>query len=498
MADEPAGTVQHFQADEAMDRFSNLAKGASIVEGGKGKPGLVSSALSALVRFARGVTIGVGIGLASTATISGIAIGINAMQTAYNSAVHAIAPRGEGVYGGIVARMQSEVDSIVGPGKIVIYDRSAPKEWEDKRVAAHLGVRTKFVSSLKDLEGGGAYAGMTTNDEICVIMGASPVEPAVKRFDRLQESRVQLGDVTDEVAILDTFAHEVGHCLIAKKDGERTERLSTEGHADAFAALMVMRDTDSKDYLPLLLASRELDEYTVNGDDAHFTSMSLRWVLEKSKDPVFVARVKGASIGELVEIAKEAPSLDAAPKRIAGIRDAVADLGDRGVHYVVPVEEGFVMTSKWEWLRANSGVPEFRRMVELSDYLTSFPGSRTVPGAFSPDPAASAAAIADIAARGDPKAAAVAAAFGSKSPERGAKVVPPIHKAQDVAGTLVPFDRDSSTVSFDRSGRYFVVKDSGTGKAQYSGIVGEGITRKFGPHQDMDFLYDPSPVASMR
>jgi len=496
MADQRASaTQQETQDAEALARLGALASGPSIVEGGKGKPGLIASAVSALSSFAYAVGKGAAYGLVATAAMVGVVSGAAKLETAYNKAVHAVAPLGEGTYGGIVARLQAEVGS-----DVLIYDRSAPKEWENKRVAAHLGMRTRSAAALPDFRDGGAYATVGILDEACFVMGPTPQDTARVRFDRYQQGEAKLGDVDDETAALDIISHEVGHCIVLGKG-----KLSNEGQADAFAALMVMKSGKSKDHLPLLLVSRELDEYTVKGDDSHYTSNSLRWVLEKSSDPAFVERVKAASMEELVQIAKEAPSLDSAPQRIARIRDAVAELGgavdspfDSNPVFVVPVKEGFVMTNRWEWLRANSEVPEFRRMVELSDYLSADPATRVVPDAFESDPEASARAILAVARRGDPKAARLLDAFWATAPQMDGPTAPPVHRASEVKGELVAFDREKATVSFDKGGRYFLIKDKASGKALQSGIVGQGITREHGPQQDMDALYDPVPMAARR
>jgi len=468
-------TQQDIGDDESLGRFLAVCAGPAIVEGSKDKPNLLMSALSAMGSVVRGIGTVAAVGLTGTAALAGIVSGVESLQSAWGTE-----------YGRIVAEVQSEADAVAGPGKVLIYDRSAPSRRENKRIAAIAGMRLNTVAEMPEWSNGGAFASWPKGNEVCIIMGPDPRNAAEMRFRHHQEGLVKLGDVTDEVTIRNTFYHEVGHCLIG----------INEGHADAFAALMSIRDGKSNDLLPLLLVSRELDEYTVKGDDSHFTSMSLRWVLEQTSDPAFVEKVRGATMAEIKEIAKSAPTLDSAPGRTAAIRDGLHGLGPS---FVVPVEEGLVMTGRWPWLRANSAVPEFRRMVELSDYLSADPAERVVPDAFEVDGKASAEAITAIAATGDPTAAKVSHLFGGTPPEVGSPLAQPMHVARDIPGILIDFDWSTSTVKFDRSGTSFMVKDSETGKAIAAGFLEGGSMRRFDSpsrQADADIGFQPVSVRS--
>lgn len=478
MGDHRLGASEKNGLDEvSLAQFRELASGPSIIEAPRNKQGLVLSSLSALARVARGTAaVAVG-GVALAGVMAGVIAGVSTLETAYNSAFNAVPPLGVGTYGGIVAEMQAEADALVGPGKILVYDRSAPADFESRRVAAHLEVKKKKAAELPGIRGGGAYAGWTAGGEVCILMGPDPHETAPEAFHRLQERPVNPGDVTKEVTQRFVFGHEFAHCALTYLFGKEIGH--SEARADVFALLMAIRDGKSKDILPLVTAHRELDEYTYRGIDHYYNSPSLRWLLEKAEDPAFVERVRRATLVEIADLARMAPVPESMPEVPSKLRDAIYYLGDNGVNFVVPVEEGFVMTGKWDWLRMNSEVPEFRHMVALSDYLSGDPETRTLPTAFVPDRAASAAAITAIAARGDPKAARLVHLLGGTPPAAGAPWSEPIYRANQVKGHLVGFNRDRQTVSFEGGGRYFRINHAETGKALAGGIVGEGITRTF-------------------
>lgn len=102
-----------------------------------------------------------------------------------------------------------------------------------------------------------------------------------------------------------------------------------------------------------------------------------------------------------------------------------------------------------------------------------------MPPPLAHDFGATAEALSVIAARGDHRAAAMAGKLGGTVPEKGTPWEAPVHRAADVKGTLVSFDRASATATFEAGGRRFRIDDKATGKAFAAGVLGAGITKTF-------------------
>jgi len=446
---------------QAIEDFNALASGPAVIEGGRNKPGLLAATLGVLAAVGAGLArVGV-ITTVGTVAVLGMVTAVNTLHSAY----HATPPLGQGEYGGIAAEMQVAADDFLGPGKVVIFDRSAPREWEIRRVASHLNGWSKILES--NLSTDYAHVTMRNQGTTCVVMGPDVQRTAERRFLNWGGKPTQLGDVNDKVVAIGTWVHEIGHC-----DG------MNEGQADVFAYLVIAKSGMSSDYGPLLMVSRELDEYMTKGDDSHYISASLRHAHGMMQDPAFVEKVRTASWRELAEIAKSVPSLDAAPESLAKFRDALYDLG---ANFVVPVEEGFKVTGQWTWLKANANVPPFARIVELAEFMEAPADKRSLPKAFSPDKGATAEAISYVAAMGDPGAAKLAPLLGGKAPAKGEPAAAPRYRADEIKGELIAFDRDTATVTFGNDGKSFVIKDAASGKNIASGTLNDGVTKRFGP-----------------
>jgi hypothetical protein len=375
-------------------------------------------------------------------------------------------------YQEILNEVRSQVEAEF-PGQIFIVDRTADPRVEAARLAKIVGVPAKFGGVDPEEMTGSAHSRPFegTHKTVCLVIGAEPWISSNEINGLPADMPAKMGALDEANAHRQVFWHEVGHCLVG----------GSEHKADAFGALKMMTELKGTTTVETLTVTRELSEWLGPPGDGHLISPALRGVLITYGNSEFMGRKH--SLKELAGIAKAIPAPDL--KHTARVRDALARTRvAEDQRYFVPVKEGFVSTSLLGWIRASSSVPEFKRMTELADYLTSEdPTTRTLPVPFVADPKASASAIAALAAAGDPIARRIAPVLGGVAVSSDVPITTgdDLPSAKDVQGRTITFDRSATVVKFTQDFSRFLVRQAGTNKPLFAGNAAKGVTKTFGP-----------------
>lgn len=428
------------------------------------------SAKAALRKFAKGGVVLEGCGVKLVA--AAFAIASLTVATPQAEAMPRHKPAEIKVpYHEILKEVRSQVEAEF-PGQIFIVDRTADPRAEAARLAKIVGIPRRFSGIDPEELTGSAHSRPFegTRKTICVVVGAEPWIGSNEVNGLPPDMPAKMGMLDDANAHRTVLWHEVGHCLLG----------ASEARADAFGALKMMVDLKSTKTVETMVVTRELSEWLGPAGDEHRISPALRNVLTTYGTADFMeARY---SLKELAKIAKAIPEPDV--KHITTVRDALARTRvSEDQHWFVPVKEGYVATTMFNWLRASSTVPEFKRMTDLVDYLAADPESRVLPETFVANPKVSAKAIDDLAAAGDPVARRVASAFGGAAASSDVPITTTerLPSAKDVQGRTIAFTRASTVVKFSRDFRGFLVREAGTNKPLFAGNATKGVTKTFGP-----------------
>jgi hypothetical protein len=386
-------------------------------------------------------------------------------------------------YSGMVKDIQKQVDAEF-PGKIHIVDRSRPAAAEAAKVSALTG------SPMQPNEyfalGGDPHSspGVGPKGAICIVVGAQP---------ELDLRDMSAGFVEDMLGTKEPLAfnggrgvddvfyqrmmlwHEVGHCLSG----------GSEAKADVFAMLKMMAETRSRDGADYLIATREIMERVSMPSDDHIISPTLRAALDAHGNPEFWNKKR--SLREMGTMAdRMATPIDAHAVFVRNVL-AVARLQPghkfklEDARLLTPVKEGFAVVDFPTWVRTARAIPEIGRIQELLDYLTGDPATRKAPAPFVADAKASQAAVAALAAAGDPTARVLAPALGLDEPSPNVPLASPatLPSHEEVGGKLIAFDRADVKVQFAQDLRAFLVRDAHSGKPLLSGDAARGTVKTF-------------------
>lgn len=391
-------------------------------------------------------------------------------------------------YREILKDVRSQVEAEF-PGQIFIVDRLADPRSEAARLAKVVGVPSRFRGVDPEPLTGSAHSRPFegTRKTVCVVVGAEPWISSNEINGLPPNMSVNMGALDDVSTYRAVLWHEIGHCIMG----------ASEARADAFGALKMMVELKSTKMVETLAVTRELSEWLGPIGDDHHISPALRSVMTSYGTAEFMGGKH--SLKELANIAKSIPEPDV--ERITAVRDALwrthVSVDQR---YFVPVKEGYVATTMFNWIRASSSVPEFKRISELLDYLAADPGSRVFPAPFVANDAVSAQAIDDLAAAGDPVARRVAPAFGgvAASSDMPITTTDSLPSAMEVQGRTIAFERTSAVVKFTKDFRGFLVREAGTNKPLFAGNATKGVTKTFGPKVLNSSYHDVGPASGPR
>lgn len=313
---------------------------------------------------------------------------------------------------------------------IGIYDASTrDPSAEMGRIHASMKVAGKFVSDLSASKGAFAAPFRTPDGIRCVVVGFRPDAP-VPGILAMGTGRddVKRQGLDDETFHRMTIIHESGHCLLG----------SSEAKADAFMALMVLRDPSfPKGALAAWANWREREEWTLAmPEDDHFTAKSVWAVLQRADalraDPAFRAMSVEEVAGVANAIVEEVGMGPAEQAEVSSVRRAIHE----GVLSVAPkagLREGAAPLGRW--FVQNRDVPEFARIVDL--HVEAQAGPKAV-APYEVRAGAFREAIGKLAASGDKVAAAMVRGYDTKPDANSdaAKEVASLHSADE---GLVPY-----------------------------------------------------------
>jgi hypothetical protein len=386
-------------------------------------------------------------------------------------------------YQEILKDVRSQVEAEF-PGQIFIVDRTADPRAEAARLAKIVGIPAQFRDiDPQELTGSAQSKPFQgTRKTVCVVIGAEPWISSNEINGLPSDMPAKMGMLDDANAHRTVLWHEVGHCLAG----------GAEAKADAFGALKMMTDLKSTKTVETLTVTRELSEWLGPPGDDHLISPALRGILTTYGNEEFMTAKH--SLKELAKIAMGVPDPDL--KRVSKVRDALGRVRvSEEQRYFVPVKEGYVATTMFNWLRASSSVPEFKRIIELTDLLVADPATRVLPAPFAADPKASTIAIAGLAAAGDPVARRIAPALGGVAASSDVPITTGdgLPSAKAIEGRTIAFERASTVVKFSQDFSGFLIREAGTNKPLFAGNATKGVTKTFGPKAPKASYHDAEP-----
>lgn len=374
-------------------------------------------------------------------------------------------------YSTILHAMRAQVDAEY-PGRIVIVDRSTDPQSEIKRIAGQLQTPAGRLP-VQDFFGGGLPGPHTylpkDDRQAALVFGGDAFMSADMLLQRgLVKSN--LGSITDQAAHCFILWHEIGHAILGLN----------EAQAESFAALKTLLETGDVKEIELFAAMRELNEWFSPPKEPHMISLALRDVLDRFSAGEYGPAGRYHSLKSIAAMVRQLPEPDFAP--FTTVRDAFAKAD---VHpfrpYFVPVREGLVSTDILSWMRSAPQVPEFKRIIDLIDYVQADPGARKLPPRFVPDPDRTKLELGKLAAAGDPIARKLAIALGAKPASTNQPILADagLRSASEVRGKLIEFNRSSAVVKFDLDITEFVVRDARTKRPVLAADANKGLLKTY-------------------
>lgn len=384
-------------------------------------------------------------------------------------------------YSAMVQDIQAQVDREF-PNRIHIVDRSKPIAGELTTIAALTGKPLPDNETFilrGDPHTSPAFGPKAT---ICVVVGPTPEQGAHEIAVGFAEEQLggQVGfkpgvGITDETWHRFSIWHEVGHCLLG----------SSEAKADSFGLLKTVADSGRVNFLDDLIVVRELMERISTPLDEHIISPTLRHLTDRYRAGASIDA--GRTLKEIGGIVDKLPTpVDAWTilfrNRLAMTRfDAkTRDFDIAHTGFLVPVNEGFVLTDFRGWLKASISIPEVARVEHLISYLSADPATRIVPLQTSTDRGASETAVVALARAGDPVARSLAPLYGTQPASFEVPLVNAgLVSANQVEGRLIAFDRSSAVVRFAKDLQSFLVRDAVSNRPILAGNTQNGVTKVF-------------------
>jgi hypothetical protein len=348
------------------------------------------------------------------------------------------------------------------PGRTILIDRSKNPDAEIERVSRVLHIPPQGLP-IPAFYGDGGPATFPANEkgQAFLVFGGDARMSADMLLQR-GLVRGNLGDIDDQQAHLAVLWHEVGHAILGP----------SEWKADAFAALKILLETGDVKQVEFYAAQRELDEWFSPPREPHLISVALREILDRFTAGDYGPVGHSHSLKAIAELVNQLPEADFS--RFREVRDAFAKAKiDPMRPYFVPVKEGMVSTDLVSWMRSAPQVPEFKRIIDLVDYVQADPRTRKLPPQFVANPDKTKLELERLADAGDPIARKLSGAFGAKpiSSNEPVLVGDGLESAADVKGKLIEFDRSSAVVKFDLDVKEFTVRD---GRTKRPVLVGDG------------------------
>ncbi len=324
-------------------------------------------------------------------------------------------------YAGMIEQIRRTIEAELAPRRgyaIKVFDASARNESAelakaDPSLRREVGNLHKLVKARAafstgfDLKGGGAG---------CLVVGFKPDFPLSQLIDITTgvPGAPRMG-LDDGLVHRMTLLHEVGHCLLGV----------SEAKADAFAALMLLRDPSfPKEALSFWATWREKLEWsTPELEDDHFTAKAVWSVIERSEalraDPAFATM----GVEDMANLASEL--VDARGQTLPQELEAVASRRAirAGIAAVEPrAAKGIGFEPLAEWLVRHQDIPEAARLLGLQANLAEGAGAMAP---FESEPGSFREALGDLARGGDPVASAMAKAYdATPRPSAGGHQVP--------------------------------------------------------------------------
>lgn len=388
-------------------------------------------------------------------------------------------------YSTILNAIRAQVDAEY-PGGVVIVDRSVDPQSEIKRIAGLLRTPAGKLP-VQDFYGAGLASPHTylpkDDRQASLVFGGDAFMSADMLLQRgLVKSN--LGPITDQAAHRFILWHEIGHAILGLN----------EAQAESFAAVKSLLDTGDVKQIELFAAMRELNEWFSPPKEPHMISVALRDVLDRFSAGEYGPAGRYHSLKSIAEMVKQLPEPDFT--RFISVRDAFAKADVNPFRpYFIPVREGLVSADILSWMRSAPQVPEFKRIVDLVEYVQGDPNARTLPGRFVPDPEKTKLELTQLAAAGDPIARKLVLAFGAKPTSANDPILAGagLKSASDVKGKLIAFNRSSAVVKFDLDATEFVVRDARTRQPVLVADANKGLLKTYPVYRTSVSFAGPRP-----
>lgn len=329
-------------------------------------------------------------------------------------------------YRGLLDRLRGEIGGLRTTAyRISVLDRTAPDlEAEGRGVDRSLAALPEILAAQgKPTAFAGTYRGRQGIG--CAIAGFPPGYDHAARLSGPVGRPIPLRGIDPEGFHWFALRHELGHCLLG----------ASEARADAFAALMGLRDGSlDRGRLAVLAAYREAEEWlSPDPDDDHFSSASLWGIVRRTEALAADPRIKAMGVERVAELARDAADRLGLDRRAVEEAKAVrrGALAARALHPAGPEGLGGFVA----WARSHPGVPALARLAAAMENLAA--GAGPMPP-FAPDAMALRAALAGLAHSGDRTAAAMLRGMSAPRVPKGAR--PEFAQSIPLARGYAPFD----------------------------------------------------------